>query len=139
MPIKFRRQLSDVEKRIWERFRADIERLANDMESEVEIIKIGRQDDVPYIITHTTQIFDENSRRVDMMADSLTWQAYQLGRAQSLFEKQEVIEWNLSPEAEHCDTCLEYSAIRYFTIDTLPGIPGEAPTICDGGCKCYLT
>lgn len=139
MPVKFIKQLNDQERKIFERFRADIERLGNDLHEDVLVTQIGKENDQGYIITHTDEIFRDNERRVEMMADSLTWQAYQLGMAQALFEDSEIVEWNLDPRAEHCDTCMEYAAIRYFTIDTLPGLPGIAPTICDGGCKCYLT
>ena len=139
MPIKFSKPLSDEEQRILARFEADIERLANDMEAQVNIIKIGRQGDVPYVQVEIQRAFDENGKRVDLFADSLTWQGFQLGSAQGIFDQQDIIVWNLDPEAEHCDTCLEYSAIRYFTQDTLPGVPGQAPTICNGGCRCYLT
>lgn len=139
MPIEYIGPLSLEQMRILERFLADIERIANDMDAKVRIIKIGRKKDMPFVITEIDQLFADNFRRVDMMADSLTWQAYQLGTAQALFEFHDIIVWNLDPTAEHCDTCLEYAAIRYFTPETLPGIPGSAPTICDGGCKCYLT
>lgn len=139
MPIEFSKPLTLEERRILERFLADIERIASDMDAKVKIIKIGRKGDVPYVITEIEQLFSDCNRRVEMMADSLTWQAYQLGIAQALFEDHNIIVWNLDPTAEHCDTCLEYAAIRYFTPQTLPGIPGNAPTICDGGCKCYLT
>lgn len=139
MPIRLSKPLSDEEQRILARFMADIERLANDMEATVNIIKIGRQEDIPFVQTEIERAFDENGRRIDLFADSLTWQTYQLGSAQAIFDQQEIIIWNLDPEAEHCNTCLEYSAVRYFTQETLPGIPGQAPTICDGGCRCYLT
>lgn len=139
MPLKFIKQLNDQERKIFERFRADVERLGNDLHEDITVMQIGKENDREYIITHTEQIFDDNARRVEMMADSLTWQSYQLGIAQALFEDTDIVEWNLNPSAEHCKTCQEYAAIRYFTIDTLPGLPGTAPTICDGGCKCYLT
>jgi len=139
MPIKFSKPLSDEEQRILARFETDINRIANDMEATVNIIKIGRQGDIPFVQAEIQRAFDENGKRIDLFADSLIWQGYQLGSAQAIFGQQEIIVWNLDPEAEHCPTCLEYSAIRYFTIDTLPGIPGQAPTICDGGCRCYLT
>ena len=138
MPIQFTKQLSDEEQRIFARFQADIERLANDMQAQVEIIKIGREGDSDYVITQIDNLFGQQEFRLPMMSESLTWQAYQLGTAQAIFEQSDIIEWNLDPQAEHCDTCLQYSAIRYFTPETLPGIPGNAPTICDGGCRCWL-
>ena len=139
MPVKFFKELDDWERKIYERFRADIERIANDLHEDIMIMQIGKEGDQEYIITHTDQIFRDNMNRVEMMAGSLTWQSYQLGMAQALFEDSEIVEWNLDLGAEHCDTCLEYSAIRYFTVDTLPGIPGEADTECNGGCRCWLS
>jgi hypothetical protein len=139
MPIKLSKSLSDEEQRILARFEADIKRLANDMEAQATIIKIGRQGDIPYVQVEIERAFDENKNRVDLFADSLTWQGYQLGSAQAIFDQQEIIVWNLDPEAEHCNTCLEYSAVRYFTQETLPGVPGQAPTICDGGCRCFVS
>jgi len=138
MSIIYDKELTDEEKRIMARFQGDIERLANDMKANVNVISIGRSGDTPYVITQIEKSFADEVGRVDMMSESLTWQAYQLGMTQGLFETSDIVTWNLDPGAEHCDTCLEYSAIRYFTIDTLPGIPGAAPTICDGGCRCWL-
>jgi len=139
MPIKLLKSLSDEEQRILARFEADINRLANDMEAQVNIIKIGKQGDIPFVQAEIERAFDENGNRIDLFADSFTWQAFQLGSAQAIFDQQEIIIWNLDPEAEHCLTCLELAAIKYFTLDTLPGIPGQALTVCDGGCRCYLT
>jgi hypothetical protein len=139
MSIIYDKELSDEERRVLARFQADIERLANDMKANVNVVSIGRSNDMPYVITQIERSFADAEDRVTMMADSLTWQAYQLGMAQGIFETSPIVTWNLDSSAEHCDTCLQYSAIRYFTKDTLPGIPGAAPTICDGGCKCYLT
>jgi len=139
MPIRLSKILSDEQQKILIRFMADINRLANDMETTVNIIKVGREGDIDFVHTQIERAFDENERRVDLYAESLTWQAFQLGTAQSVFDQQDIIIWNLDPEAEHCNTCLQYAAIRYFTQETLPGMPGSAPTICDGGCRCYLT
>jgi hypothetical protein len=140
MPIRLSKPLNDEEAKIFLRFKADIDRLANDMEAQVNIIKIGREGDIPYVMAEIERAFDENKSRVDLFADSLTWQGFQLGSAQGIFDQQDIIVWNLDPEVEkHCDTCYEYAAIKYFTQDSLPGIPGVAPTICDGGCRCYLT
>lgn len=139
MSVIYDKELTDEEKRILARFQADIERMANDMQANVKVISIGRVSDTPYVITQIEKSFADEVARVDMMADSLTWQAYQLGMAQGVFETSDIVTWNLDPGAEHCETCQEYAAIRYFTKETLPGIPGNAPTICDGGCRCYLT
>lgn len=138
MSIIYDKELSDEEKRILARFQADIERMANDMQANVNVVSIGRSNDMPYVITQIDKSFADEESRVGMMADSLTWQAYQLGMAQGIFETSPIVTWNLDPSAEHCETCQQYAAIRYFTIDTLPGIPGAAPTICDGGCRCWL-
>ena len=118
---------------------ADVETLANDIETQsARIIDVGREGEIEWMVTQR-RIFRDNEKRVSMMGDSLTWQANQLGVFQGLAMEEKQFKWNLNAGAEHCETCLEYASIGDFTLETLPGIPGSAPTVCDGGCKCYLT
>ena len=77
-------------------------------------------------------------RRVSMSADSFSWQGYQLGRVEKIEERGGMFRWVLDPGADHCNTCIAYAAGGPYTLDTLPGIPGDAPTDCNGGCRCDL-
>jgi len=137
--IIFTKPLSDEERRILARFEADILRLANDMNSNAKIISIGREKGSDYVITQLGKVFDDAEQRLNAMSESLTWQAYQLGVTQAIMDTSDILTWNLDENAEHCDTCLEYAAIRYFTPETFPGIPGNAPTECGAGCRCFIT
>lgn len=83
-------------------------------------------------------------RRVDMMADMYAWQNYQLGKVEGSEEKaasqgrRAKYAWVLDAGAQHCSTCLTLAAGGPYTLDELPGIPGDAPTDCNGGCRCDL-
>ena len=76
--------------------------------------------------------------RMAMGADSFTWQNFQLGKVEAIDERDGRFKWILDGGADHCDTCLAYAGGGPYTLAELPGIPGDAPTICNGGCRCDL-
>ena len=45
----------------------------------------------------------------------------------------EQIEWQIDGGKDSCDPCLDAADNSPYTIDTLPGYPGE---LCDGGSRC---
>jgi len=84
---------------------------------------------------------DDAQYRLDLAVDSAGWQGFQAGRVDAIAEAGNGFWWKLDPGANHCETCIEYSMGGPYTLDELVstiGIPGDAPTICDGGCRCNL-
>lgn len=77
-------------------------------------------------------------RRTELAVDSAAWQGYQVGRLDTMENNGVWVAWELEPGAEHCDDCLRLAAFSPYPPDALPGVPGEAPTACDGSCKCNL-
>lgn len=100
-----------------------------------EIVRIG---DVTAWEGSVDEIMAEIENRMAMGADSIAWQGYQLGRVEEIDAAGQKFYWVLDPGASHCETCLEYAAGGPYTLDDLPGIPGDAPTDCNGGCRCDL-
>lgn len=78
--------------------------------------------------------------RMKLATDSASWQGYQVGRLDKFTEGgyDQLIDWVLDPGAQHCETCLEYARNSPYPANRLPGIPGQAPTICNGSCRCSL-
>ena len=66
-------------------------------------------------------------------------------RGKSMYERATVtnfpddvlINWTLQP-ADHCATCLIYSANNPYTKATLPAYPGDGSTLCKTRCRCIL-
>ena len=86
-------------------------------------------------LTKATSLMKTN---MDRAADSIGWRGYQLGRVDAMAAAGKRFNWVLDGGAENCDTCLAYAAGGPYDIDSLPGIPADAPTICNGGCRCDL-
>jgi hypothetical protein len=121
------------------RFENDIQRIGRDLLRDA--VKAWQYED--FAITEETinVSADDSQYRLDLAADSAAWQGFQVGRVDAIAESGDQFLWQLDPGANHCETCLEYSAGGPYTLDelvTTVGIPGDAPTICDGGCRCNL-
>lgn len=48
-----------------------------------------------------------------------------------------LFRWHLG-HSEHCDDCVERATHGPYTIETLPGYPGDGSTECGLGCHCWL-
>ena len=118
------------------RFQADLTGMADDLFAET--IGAMKFEDFTIIEQMVYTAADEVQLRFEMAADSAAWQGYQLGRVEAMDMTGQQFAWVLDPGAQHCETCLEYASGGPYTMETLPGIPGDAPTICDGGCRCNL-
>jgi len=121
------------------RFADDIAGIVDDMaQAAVKIWDMGDAVISEELIQVAT---DDAQYRLDLAVDSAGWQGYQAGRVDAIAGEGGRFRWNLDPGANHCETCLEYAAGGPYTFDELVstiGIPGDAPTICDGGCRCNL-
>ena len=118
------------------RFVADVERLGQDMLNQtLQVWDFGNFQITQELVNDA---FDDGQYRLDLAGDSATWQAYQLGRAEQIDESGMRYAWILDAGAAHCPTCLDFAAMSPFTVDELPGIPGEADTECNGSCRCNL-
>ena len=94
--------------------------------------------DVKVVETVLDELADSAARRTSMMTDMVSWGAYQAGKIDEFDSRGSTFRWVLDGGAEHCATCLTYAGGGPYTIDTLPGIPGDAGTDCNGGCRCDL-
>lgn len=81
---------------------------------------------------------DRAQYRLELAADSAAWQGFQAGQLEVLETAEDEIDWELEPGADHCPTCLVYAAGSPYTAFTLPGIPAQAATECNGSCRCNL-
>lgn len=55
-----------------------------------------------------------------------------------LLPKQKSIYWRLTASAENCGDCAERANNSPYTVEALPGVPGDGSTQCHGNCRCYL-
>jgi len=119
-------------------FESNAQRIANDLLQES--IESWRYDDVEISREVIEDAADSAQYRMTLATDSAAWQGFQLGRLDAFTEGRpdQLIAWELDPGAEHCDTCLEYEAGSPYPANALPGIPGQAPTLCNGSCRCSL-
>lgn len=125
------------------RFSDDLDRLENDM---VETVRKIDQQTWSYgdaeIISKTIQVAQNSAdRRTAMGLDSAAWQGYQVGKVERYEITGEAFRWVLDAGADHCDDCLLRAAIGIITVEdivTWVGIPGNAKTACNGGCRCDL-
>lgn len=97
--------------------------------------------------TITSELIDMDADAVDLRlaqaVDSATWQGYQAGRVDVIAgpDGEGLFWWDLDPGAQHCADCLARAAGGPYTLTQLVteiGMPGDAPTECDGGCRCSL-
>jgi len=121
------------------RFERDIKRMAEDVITEtLRIFELG---DATIIQEEFSIAEDDIGHRISMGADSAGWQGYQIGRVDAIAEADQGFRWNLDPGAQHCADCIARAAGGPYTMEDLLtriGIPGDAPTECDGGCRCSL-
>jgi hypothetical protein len=118
------------------RFEDDIDRIGKDLLSKT--VQVWDFDDYQITQELVEDIAADAQYRLDLAGDSATWQAFQLGRLDQVVTNGDLIGWVLDSAAQNCDTCIQYASMSPYTIDTLPGIPGEADTECDGSCRCNL-
>lgn len=88
-----------------------------------------------------TLVEDDAQYRLGLATESAGWQGYQTGRVDAIAEAGQKFKWVLDPGANHCDDCISRASGGPYTFDELVetvGIPGDAPTECDGGCRCSL-
>ena len=118
------------------RFERDASRIAKDM---LKTAFMAWESDDAII---TQEIIDDEIEfaqyRLELAADSATWQGFQVGRLDEMEQSEVLINWILEPGAEHCPTCLAFAAASPYTAATLPGIPAQANTECNGSCRCNL-
>lgn len=121
------------------RFVADLENMAIDLhEGAVKAWGLGDMDVFEEVIT---LVGDDMQYRLGLAVDSAGWQGYQTGRVDAIAEADDAFRWILDPAANHCGDCILRSEGGPYTMDELVdtvGIPGDAPTECDGGCRCSL-
>lgn len=118
------------------RFESNSQRIAGDLMKEA--ILAFSQDDIQITEELIDLELERSIYRLEFAADSAAWQGYQVGRLAEM-ENQEVnINWVLEPGADHCPTCLAFAAGSPYTAATLPGIPAQANTECNGSCRCNL-
>lgn len=120
------------------RFESDAEGIANDLFAET--LEAWEFDDIKITRELIQDAGDGAQYRMNLGTSSAAWQGYQGGRLDAFTEGRpdQLIAWVLDNQAQHCDTCLEYAAGSPYPATSLPGIPGQAPTICNGSCRCSL-
>jgi len=121
------------------RFESDIARMADNIVTEA--LRIYELGDITVVQEELEIIEDEIGHRISMAADSAAWQGYQAGRVDAIAGEGAGFRWSLDPAAENCPDCIERAAGGPYTMEDLLtriGIPGDAPTECDGGCRCSL-
>lgn len=122
---------------IFGRFDSDLDSMGRDiLEQSQRAQDLGGGFEV--FQTEVDIIEDNIQFRMDMAADSAAWQSYQVGRVDAIDEAGLMFEWVLDGAAQHCATCPVFAAGGPYTLETLPGVPGDAPTECNGGCRCDL-
>jgi hypothetical protein len=86
--------------------------------------------------------FDDNERRLDQTADTLTWTAEQQGYYEAGTATGMEIEWELEEGAHHCRDCPEIASRSPYTTrggdNPLPFLPGTGHTECGPHCRCSL-
>lgn len=94
------------------------------------------------VFEETITLVEEDAQyRLDLATESAGWQGYQVGRVDTIAGEGGAFYWKLDPGANHCYDCITRSQGGPYTLDELVetvGIPGDAPTECDGGCRCSL-
>jgi len=118
------------------RFERDATRIAKDMLKQTFIAWEG--DDAIITQEIINDEIESSQYRLELAADSAAWQGFQVGRLDQMEQQEGLINWVLEPTAEHCPTCLEFAASSPYTAATLPGIPAQANTECNGSCRCNL-
>lgn len=122
------------------RFFDDIENLTEEMESDA----IAAWDFGDFQIAQDMIDISEPqyANRLDMATESAAWQAYQVGKTEVYESEDDVVfDWELDPGAQHCDDCITNSEEGPYTLAELyeeRGVPGDAPTECNGGCRCNI-
>jgi hypothetical protein len=103
--------------------------------------KAWELDDLTIFEETITLVEQDAQYRLELATESAGWQGYQVGRVDAIAEGGDGFRWILDPGAQHCDDCISRSQGGPYTFDELVetvGIPGDAPTECDGGCRCSL-
>lgn len=118
------------------RFSDNLDSIAVDLLQD--FVKVENYGDFEIVETTIQQGQKTAQRRINLMSDSLAWQGFQIGKIETLDAAGALFKWELDPGADHCMTCLIYAAAGPYTIDSLPGVPGEAPTLCNGSCRCNI-
>lgn len=121
------------------RFAKDITGIVDDMaRTATKIWELGDAT----IVEELIEIAEDDAQyRLGLAVDSAGWQGFQTGRVDAIAESGDRFRWILDPGADHCETCIAYAAGGPYVFEELVstiGIPGDAPTICDGGCRCSL-
>jgi hypothetical protein len=88
------------------------------------------------------QVEDSFGSRFDMYGDG-TQSMYEQGYGETAVNGgMESIEWVSANDSEVCSGCVDNAGGSPYTLDTLPGWPGDGGfgDLCDGGprCRCYL-
>lgn len=131
------KRVDDYLVKIVGRFDDDLAKIGADMLAESQ--KVFDLGDGDFAIEQLVDVIDDQTQyRLDLATDSAAWQAYQIGRVDAMDDAGMMFNWVLDNLAQHCNTCPQYAAGGPYTVDTLPGIPGDAPTECNGGCRCDL-
>jgi hypothetical protein len=123
------------------RFSRDLDRLADDLVESVSDRTVWDSGDFQIIQETVTQGKQKANSRTAMGLDSAAWQGYQVGKVERFEASGEKFRWKLDPGANHCDDCLLRAAHGVLTMEdilTWCGIPANARTECNGGCRCDL-
>ena len=121
---------------IVQRFDTDIQRIGTDVLHDAFLA--WQYGDFTIVQETIDAAAEDAQYRIDLAVDSAAWQGFEVGRVDAMVAADSMIAWELEPLAEHCPTCLDFAAGGPYTIDNLPGIPGDADTECDGSCRCNL-
>lgn len=103
--------------------------------------KAWEMDDLTVFEEVISLVEEDAEYRTGLAVESAGWQGYQAGRVDAIAGSGAGFWWILDPNAQHCDDCISRSQGGPYTMDELVetvGIPGDAPTECDGGCRCNL-
>lgn len=134
---------NEIATEIVSRFSNDLDRLADAMVEAVNVIDRQVWDYGEFQVIQETITDARNSadRRVTSGLDSAAWQGYQTGKIERYETTGQSFRWQLDAGADHCDDCLLRAEIGIITMNdivTWVGIPGNAKTACNGGCRCDL-
>lgn len=131
--------LDEFVTKIIARFDRDFQNIGSVIEGEV--IKTWEVEDAVIVEELVDTTLADVDRRIDMATESMAWQGEQVGRIDAIDESGYLFGWELDPAAQHCDDCISRSQGGPYTMNDLlsyVGLPGDAPTECDGGCRCRI-
>jgi hypothetical protein len=139
------RERSDVMFKLWvESAEAAYDQLEQSLEIAISRMKAMGMSNKEILsrlemnMNHGTDIFGKFEGNIEGQVDHLVGGIAQADS--NTFPDEEMLQWELEPGAEHCETCLERAAMapKSFVEWADLGLPGAGNTECDGYCRCTL-